>query len=82
LGTNSESETKEKRVHEGIAKTNGAGDNVAGRKLKRAAEYDEALLTIGCFLVEIRVKRQTTYRKNEDNRRRRDGRVAKLMSLG
>jgi len=43
FGTDCESETKEKRVHEGIAKAHSPSDNVARRKLERATEYDKAL---------------------------------------
>jgi hypothetical protein len=43
FGTDCESETKEERVHEGIAKAHSPRDNVAGRKLERATEHDKAL---------------------------------------
>jgi|SRR6266567_406794 len=43
FGTDCEPETKEERVHEGIAKAYSPGDNVAGRKLERATEHDKAL---------------------------------------
>jgi hypothetical protein len=43
FGTDCESETKEERVHEGIAKAHGTRDNIAGRKLERATEHNKAL---------------------------------------
>jgi hypothetical protein len=43
FGTDCESETKEERVHEGIAKAHSSSDNVAGRKLERTTEHDKAL---------------------------------------
>ena len=43
FGTDCESETKEERVHEGIAKAHSPSDNVTGRKLERATEHDKAL---------------------------------------
>jgi hypothetical protein len=44
FGTDCESETKEERVHEGIAKAHCPSDDVAGRKLERAAEHNKALV--------------------------------------
>jgi hypothetical protein len=43
FSTDCESEPKEERVHEGIAKAHSPSDNVAGRKFKRATEHDKAL---------------------------------------
>jgi len=43
FGSDCESETKEERVHEGIAKAHSPSDNVAGRKLEGATEHDKAL---------------------------------------
>jgi hypothetical protein len=43
FGTDRESETKEERVHEGIAKAHSPRDNIAGRKLERTTEHDKAL---------------------------------------
>ena len=43
FSTDCKSETKEERIHEGIAKAHSPSDNVSGRKLERATEYDKAL---------------------------------------
>lgn len=55
FGTNCESEAKEEGVHERIAKTYGAGDIIARRKLQQTTNYNKALASESPFLVKIRV---------------------------
>jgi hypothetical protein len=53
FSTDCEPETKEERVHEGIAKAHRPSDNVAGRKLERATEHDKALAGGMSLLVNL-----------------------------